>query len=347
MMYVGAFALCFIVSVLLTPLVKKFAIKIGAVDYPNGRKIHQGLMPRLGGLAIVGTFMLGFMIFRPDLPWVWPVIVGGFIIASVGFLDDRYDVSPKFKLVGQIVAASIAVFGGVQIDFITMPSGNEIQFGYFAIPLTIIWIVGITNAINLIDGLDGLAAGVSTIVLMTISGLAVSMGAPLIALMGLLLLGSTLGFLLYNFYPAKIFMGDTGSLFLGYMIAVLSVAGLFKNVAIFSLAIPVLILAIPILDTFLAIIRRFVNKQPLTAPDKLHLHHCLINMGYSHRQTVILIYGMSGFFSVAAIVLTRATLWGSTLLIIGLLILVELFIELAGIISYKYRPLLNLFDKSR
>ncbi|WP_047984697.1 glycosyltransferase family 4 protein [Ornithinibacillus californiensis] len=344
MQFIIALVVTFIASIILTPYVKKLAIKVGAVDKPNYRKVHKQTMPRLGGLAIFLSFLIGVLLFIPDTIQAWPILLGGLIIVAVGVLDDIKELPAKSKLLGQLVAAVVTVAGGIQIDFITLPNGNEIEFGYFAIPITIIWIVAITNAINLIDGLDGLAAGVSAIAVLTISGLAISMGDPLMALIGILLFGSTLGFLVFNFYPAKIFMGDTGSLFLGYMISVIAVMGLFKNVAIFSLVVPIIILGVPILDTTFAIVRRIVKKQPLSAPDKFHLHHCLIKLGFTHRQTVIIIYAMSGLFSVAAIIFTRATLWGSTLLLIGLLILVELIVEVTGLISENYRPLLRFID---
>lgn len=339
--------LCFILSLLLTPLVKKFSIKIGAIDKPDERKVHKKIMPRMGGLAILISFIVGCLIFIPNPMQIWPVLVGAIIIGITGLLDDMYSLSPRVKLFGQILAATIPVLGGVQIDFITLPSGEIINFGWLAIPLTMLWIVAITNAINLIDGLDGLAAGVSSIAIITISILALSLGNPLTVLMGVILLGSTLGFLVFNFYPAKIFMGDTGSLFLGYMISVLSVIGLTKSAAIFSLMIPIIILAVPIMDTTFAIIRRIVQKKPLSAPDKFHLHHCLIRLGFTHRQSVIIIYLLSGIFSLAAILFTRATIWGASILIVLLLILVELIVELTGLISSNYRPLLNLVEYRR
>ncbi|WP_010094816.1 glycosyltransferase family 4 protein [Ornithinibacillus scapharcae] len=342
-----ALGICFVAALIITPYVIKLAFKIGAVDEPNERKVHTKAMPRLGGLAIFLSFMLGVLVFLPDTMEAWPIIVGACVIVITGILDDLYQLSPKVKMLGQLIAALITVLAGIQIEFITLPSGQIIEFGYFAVPLTIFWIVGITNAINLIDGLDGLAAGVSSIVLLTISGLALSMGNPLIALLGFILLGSTLGFLVFNFHPAKIFMGDTGSLFLGYMISVLAVTGLFKNVAMFSLIIPIIVLGVPIIDTTFAIIRRIVQKKPLSAPDKWHLHHCLIRLGFSHRKAVILIYGMSALFSISAIIFTEATLWGSTILLISLLILIELIVEITGLIGENYRPLLKLLTGNR
>ncbi|WP_138419883.1 glycosyltransferase family 4 protein [Aquibacillus sediminis] len=345
-----AMAVAFVLAIVITPFVIKFAIKIGAVDQPNDRKVHKKIMPRMGGLAIYLSFVIGFLIFLPQTISAWPIFVGAFIIILTGFIDDLKEISAKAKLSGQLLAALVTVLGGVQIDFVTLPFnllGGRIEFGFLAIPITILWIVGITNAINLIDGLDGLAAGVSSIALLTISGLAITMGEPLIALVGFIMLGSTLGFLVFNFHPAKIFMGDTGSLFLGYMVSVLATMGLFKNVAVFSLVVPIIILAVPIIDTLFAIIRRIVHNKPLSSPDKLHLHHCLLRLGFSHRQTVIIIYALSGLFSVSAIIFTEATMWGSTMLLITLLVLVELIVEVTGLISEQYRPILKLIDGGR
>ncbi|SES10603.1 UDP-GlcNAc:undecaprenyl-phosphate GlcNAc-1-phosphate transferase [Gracilibacillus ureilyticus] len=342
-----ALAVTFLVAVVITPLVIKLAIRIGAVDQPNERKVHTKVMPRLGGLAIVFSFFLGFLIFTPNGEQAWPIIVGGLIITIVGFLDDLFQLPAKVKLLGQVMAAVVTVAGGIQMDFIMVPFGDRIEFGYLTIPITIIWIIGITNAVNLIDGLDGLAAGVSSIVLATISGMALMMGNTFVAFVAFLLLGSTLGFLVYNFNPAKIFMGDTGSLFLGYMISVLSIMGLFKNVTFFSIMVPIIVLGVPILDTMLAIIRRAIQRKPLMAPDKYHLHHCLIRLGFSHKETVIFIYALSCLFSAAAIIFTRSTVWGSGITLFLLLILVEIIIEVTGLISEKYRPLLSLVDNMK
>lgn len=338
------FLLCFLAAVLITPLVKNFAIKIGATDKPNNRKVHQKVMPRLGGLAIYLSFLAGFIFLQPESPYLIPILLGSFVIILTGIVDDIIELSAKWKLAGQILAAGIVIAGGVQVEFINLPFDGRLDLGWFAIPLTLLWIIGITNAINLIDGLDGLAAGVSSIVLMTLVGIAFTMGNLFVVALGLILLGSTLGFLVYNFYPAKIFMGDTGALFLGFMIAVISLLG-FKNVTLFSLLIPVIILGVPISDTLFAIIRRMVNKTPLSAPDKSHLHHCLLRLGFSHRKTVLIIYAMSSMFGLAAILLTQSTLWGALVIITLLIFATELLVELVGLVSSSYRPMLNLFSR--
>ncbi|AQX53205.1 MraY family glycosyltransferase [Priestia flexa] len=347
MLYLTLF-ICFISSILVTPLVKKLAFKIGATDKPNQRKVHQKIMPRLGGLAIFISFLIGYFLLQPTSPYALAIIIGSFIIIITGVLDDMMELSAKIKLSGQLLAALIVVvYGGVQVQYINLPFNGSLELGVLSIPLTIIWIVGITNAINLIDGLDGLAAGVSSIVLITISGMAIMMNDVFVTSMGFILLGSTLGFLLYNFHPAKIFMGDTGALFLGYMISVLSLLG-FKNVTLISLIVPVIILGVPISDTFFAIIRRIVKNQPLSAPDKSHLHHCLLRLGYSHRQTVLIIYGMSAIFGLAAVIFSQVqTMWGSFLVLAILIFAIEIIVEKIGLVDKTYRPLLNMFQALR
>lgn len=346
MIFYVTLALCFVASILLTPLVKKLAFAIGATDKPNHRKVHQKIMPRLGGLAIFISFIIGILFLRPQEEYSLYIIIGSFIIIITGVLDDMFELSAKVKLIGQVAAAVAVVLGGVQLEFITVPIIGQIEFGFLSIPLTIIWILAITNAINLIDGLDGLAAGVSSIALITISGMALLMGDIYVMSISLIVLGSTLGFLVYNFHPAKIFMGDTGALFLGYIISVLALLG-FKNVTIISLIIPVIILGVPISDTFFAIIRRFVNKQPLSAPDKSHLHHCLLKLGYSHRQTVLIIYGIAAMFGLAAVIFSQSTMWGALLVIAVLLIAIELFVEKIGLVGKDYKPLLKMFSQQK
>lgn len=338
---------CFLGSILLTPIVKKLAYKLGAVDNPEQRKVHQKIMPRMGGLAIYISFLVGALIINPDKAYHFPVLIGSAIIIVTGILDDIYSLSAKFKFGLQTLAAIVVVvWGEVQVEFINLPFGGQIQFGFLDIPITILWIVGITNAINLIDGLDGLAAGVSSIALFTITGMAMIMGNGYVIAISSIVLASTLGFLFFNFYPAKIFMGDTGALFLGYIIAVMSLLG-FKNVTLISFVIPVIILGVPISDTFFAIIRRLVNKQPLSAPDKSHLHHCLLNIGFTHRQTVIVIYAMATFFGLVAVIFSQAKVWGAVLLIVTVLLIIELFVEKIGLIGKDYKPILKFIKDIR
>lgn len=350
MIYVSLLA-AFVASILLTPLVKKLAFRLGAVDAPNYRKVHARIMPRLGGLAIFGAFIIGLGIysyFGSLSKYSIAIMIGALIIVITGVLDDMYEISAKAKMLGQLLASVVVIFGGgIQIDFINLPFGGQLDFGFLSIPFTILWIVGITNAINLIDGLDGLAAGVSTIALITLSGMAFIMGDMVVLAMAAILAASTIGFLFYNFHPAKIFMGDTGALFLGFMISVLALLG-FKNVTIVSLIIPVIMLGVPISDTFFAIVRRYRMKQKWSDPDKSHLHHRLLDMGFSHRQTVLIIYGFAAMFGLAAIIFSMAKIWGGILLITVILIAIELVVEVIGLAGKNYKPLLNfvrIFNK--
>jgi UDP-GlcNAc:undecaprenyl-phosphate/decaprenyl-phosphate GlcNAc-1-phosphate transferase len=338
---------CFIISILITPLIKKVAFLVGATDQPNQRKVHQSVMPRLGGLAIFISFIFGVLILRPESPSSIAIFIGCLIIVVTGLLDDILELSAKVKLIGQLAAAcTVVFFGDLQVAFINLPFGGQLQFGLLSIPFTIFWIVGITNAINLIDGLDGLAAGVSSIALITISGIALIQGNFFVVSVGMIVLASTLGFLIYNFHPAKIFMGDTGALFLGYIISVLSLLG-FKNVTFISFIIPVIILAVPISDTFFAILRRIIHKKPLGAPDKQHLHHCMLRMGYSHRQTVLLIYAMSAFFGLVAVIFSQARVGGALVLIAIVIVVIEIVAEKIGLVGRDYRPLLKIVQTFR
>jgi UDP-GlcNAc:undecaprenyl-phosphate/decaprenyl-phosphate GlcNAc-1-phosphate transferase len=334
--------LCFICSILITPIVKKLAFRLGATDSPDKRKVHEKVMPRMGGLAIYITFLIGLIISNPDSPYHWAIITGSVIIVITGILDDIYNLVARVKLVSQIAAALVVVvWGGIDVDFINLPFDGQLQFGVLSVPITILWIVGVTNAINLIDGLDGLAAGVSSIALISISGMAIVMGDVYVMTIGFILLASTLGFLVYNFHPAKIFMGDTGALFLGYMIAVLSLLG-FKNVTFISFIVPIIILGVPMTDTLFAIIRRLVNKTPLAAPDKSHLHHRLLDHGFTHRQTVLLIYAISAMFGLTGFIFSFTTVWGSMLILLIIFLSIELIVESVGLVDKNYRPLLNM-----
>ncbi|MBH0173794.1 undecaprenyl/decaprenyl-phosphate alpha-N-acetylglucosaminyl 1-phosphate transferase [Fictibacillus sp. 23RED33] len=335
----------FITVLIVTPFVIKLAIKIGATDKPNSRKVHEKVMPRLGGLAIFIGVMVGFYVSGLYKEQVTAISIGAIVIIAIGIMDDMMELSAKTKLLGQILAAAAVVASGLKIDFLTIPFIGMFDLGWWTYPITILWIVGITNAINLIDGLDGLAAGTSFIVITTIAFMAGIAGKALIFGLALILLGSILGFLFYNFHPAKIFMGDTGALFLGYGIAILSLLGLFKSVTLFSFIVPIIILGVPVFDTTFAIIRRIVNKRPISSPDKSHLHHRLLALGLSHRNTVLAIYGLGVIFSVSAVVFSRTTLWGSVLIIFALLVVTEIIAEVIGLVHVKYRPFMAIYRK--
>ncbi|MFS0645412.1 MraY family glycosyltransferase [Siminovitchia sp. 179-K 8D1 HS] len=332
--------ICFMITIILTPAVKHLAHRWGAIDRPNKRKIHQQPTPLLGGLAIFASFLAGVILIFPFDQRMITIIAGALIIVMTGFLDDILQMPARFKLLGQVIAASVIILGGLVITELNIPFGGQIELGFFSIPITMLWIVGITNAINLIDGLDGLAAGVSAIAFSAISFMAFLHGDFFVLALGLICIGSTLGFLVYNFYPANIFMGDTGALFLGYMIAVLSLLG-FKSVTFISFIIPIIILGVPISDTLFAIIRRIIHKKPIAAPDKAHLHHCLLLIGFSHRQAVLAIYGIAALFSLAGIVFSMATEWMSIVILCIFLVLTGTL----GLISANDKPLLFMMRR--
>lgn len=339
---VGLAFLTLFISLIITPILIKVSLKFNATDKPNQRKVHKAPIPTLGGIAIYLSFLIGLCILQPINQYHIAILCGGFVMVLVGCIDDLFDLSPKVKFIAQTGAACLVVFwGGLQVEFINLPFGGQIEFGFLSSVVTIIWIVGITNAINLIDGLDGLAGGVSAIALFTIAGMAVIMGNIYVATIALILFFSTVGFLRYNFFPAKIFMGDTGALFLGYMIAVLALLG-FKNVTIISFIIPIFILGVPISDTLIAMVRRYINKQPISSPDSSHLHHRLVKSGFTHKQTVLIIYALSGMFSVAAILFSMTTVWGSLLIFAISLVAVQFLIENLELINAEYKPLTNL-----
>lgn len=364
LLYTIGFIISLTLALVMTPLVKKFAFKVGAIDKPNYRKVHTRIMPRMGGLAIYVAFVGAFLLLSPFIPdglltaanmnMIRAMLVGGTMIIILGAFDDRFELSAKIKLLGQIAAACVVVFGfGIKIDLLNIPFGETMQpiEAWVSIPLTIFWIVGVTNAINLIDGLDGLAAGVSGIAIGTILVMAIVMGNVPIILLSSLLLGGIIGFLFFNFHPAKIFMGDSGSLFLGFCLATLSMIS-FKQITIVSFVTPLLIIGVPLSDTFFAIIRRLVNKRPIFAPDKGHLHHCLQELGFSHRRTVLIIWAVAAVFGGFAIlqstvVQSTAANWITFIVICLLMFGLQIGAELIGIVDKTRRPVINFINRMR
>lgn len=292
----------FVFVALLIPFVKKVALHIGAVDIPNERKIHKKPMPRLGGLAIFLGFLLGYMLFGTHSAIMNSILIGSFIIVLTGVVDDIKPLKASTKFVGQIAAACVVVFYGNILLKDLSAFGLYIDFGIMAYPLTIFFVLGCINCMNLIDGLDGLAGGISSIYFLTIGIIAAMQGSNgLDFVLTFVMLGATLGFLVHNFNPASIFMGDSGSMFLGFIISVIALLG-FKNVTMSSLIIPLLILAIPILDTVFAIIRRLIKGENISTPDKFHIHHQLLNRNFNQRATVLMIYIINLLFAFASIV---------------------------------------------
>jgi len=292
----------FVFAALFIPIVKKIAEYIGAMDIPNERKIHKKPIPRLGGLAIYGGFLLGYMLFGEHSVQMNAILIGSIIILVTGIIDDIKPIPAKYKILGQIAgAAVIPLYGGIIMEDISA-FGLYLNFGLLAVPVTILFIVAIINCINLIDGLDGLASGITSIYFLTVGiiGLLLNNSSGLDITLTFIMLGSTLGYLLHNFPPAKIFMGDSGSMFLGYIIAVIALLG-FKNITLTSVIVPMLLLAIPIMDTLFAILRRLIKKKSIGTPDKEHFHHQLLKLNLSKRKTVIMIYLIDLLFAIASI----------------------------------------------
>lgn len=326
-LYIMAFVLSCLISFAMTPVAKKIAFKVGAIANPRKRDMHSKPIPRMGGIAIVSGFMITLLIsirFITVLDWkqVIGIGTGALIIFLLGFFDDIFELSAKLKFLIQILAATIVALSGVSIPFISIPfMGDAPMFlDMLSLPITVVWIVGITNAVNFIDGLDGLAAGVSSIASICLMVLSIYSGYPIAILLTTILAGSCLGFLPYNFNPASIFMGDTGSTFLGFILAVTSILGLLKSYTIATIIVAVLVLGLPVFDTSFAIIRRLLAGKPITQPDRGHLHHRLVDKGYSQKQAVITLYAISGVFGLSAIAVASHDFR----LIIGIFILMGL-----------------------
>ncbi|MCV3763897.1 undecaprenyl/decaprenyl-phosphate alpha-N-acetylglucosaminyl 1-phosphate transferase [Companilactobacillus farciminis] len=343
--------LTMILSAAITPFVVKLAYILGAVDKPNARRVNVKPMPTMGGLAIFIAFNFStFVLLREQFPTheLFSVFLAECIIILTGIIDDIRELSPKAKLAGILAAALVIYFlAGIRMNEVTLPIFGSFQLGWWSLPITIIWIIAITNAVNLIDGLDGLATGVSIIALFTMGVMAyffLNMTNVYVAIWIFAMVAALIGFLPHNFHPASIFLGDTGSLFIGFMMAVFSLKGL-KNVTFISLLMPVVIMGVPITDTVYAILRRLLNKKPIMQADKHHLHHRLMQLGLSHRQTVLVIYGLSLVFAFISLLYPLSTLWGSILLTIGVLIGLELFIESIGLLGDNRQPLLRAIQR--
>lgn len=317
--YLLTFLFSFGLVYLLTPFVKMLALHFGAVDMPDDRKVHETPTPRWGGLALAPGILVGVLfayfgthIFREGLRTlhhhdeVYGIAGACLLMLFVGLVDDRGGVPAKVKLLFQIIAALWLVAHGVAITFITNPISHHLVYlrSAIAVPLSVLWIVGVTNAINLLDGLDGLLAGVSTISSLTLFAIALGRGHVFSGFVLMAMSGATLAFLRYNFNPAQIFLGDAGSLFLGILWASLSIAGALKTSTV-TVVVPLLILGIPLADTLFAILRRFGKGESIFKPDKEHLHHRLLKLGWSQRKTVLVFYAVSIFLGGLAIVFNQ------------------------------------------
>ena len=339
------FIIPMIISAVLILPVKQIAFRFGLYAKENNRTIHHGKIPRIGGVAIFLAFIGCSFFMLKETRTFDGLLIGATIIFIFGLIDDIVDLKPLYKLIGQFLGATAAIFiGKVTLTTINLPFGIVFRFDVLSYLITYLWIIGITNAVNLIDGLDGLAGGFSIIVLFTICLLGMQVNQTAVIPVCLILAGATMGFLFYNFHPASIFMGDCGSQLLGYMIASISLYG-FKGTTFITLFIPILLLFIPISDTFLAIIRRKLKGQKITSPDKGHLHHILMNnMRLGQTGACIAIYSVTALFGFTAYLYVINPTVALIVLVI-IMILFDMFIEYTGMISPKYRPILNVLDK--
>ena len=324
-----ALVVALIVSFLMTPVVKSFAYKVGAIDVPrDARRMHKVPTPRLGGLAIFIGFMISVFLFvdiRGDRA-MQSILMGAVVIVVLGVLDDIMALPAMLKFVVQIAAACIPVLGGVVIQAISNPNIFSENLYWvldgLSVPITVLWIVGVTNAVNLIDGLDGLANGVSAISATTVLVIALMASELPVAMVMAALVGACVGFMPYNTNPAKMFMGDTGAMFLGYILSTMSIQGLFKFYAVISFVVPFLILGLPIFDTAFAFTRRIAHGQSPMHADRSHIHHRLIDMGLNQKQAVATLYVISAILGLSAVVLTtggeqKAMLLFATLCIVA------------------------------
>ncbi len=336
-------ALPAIITLILTPLILKMAIKLNLYTQTNERTVHSRKIPQLGGIAIFLAFSLSlFIFFEPDITTI-ALYVGSFLIFITGLYDDVHDMKAIIKLGMQILAAiTVITFGDISIDVINLPFDVTIHNTWILNFVTFCWIIGVTNAINLIDGLDGLASGISLIVLVTLVIVALSLGKFGAVTLMLIIIGTLIGFIPFNFYPAKMFLGDCGAQFLGFILSCITIVS-FKSTTLITFLVPFVVLFIPLMDTILAIVRRALSGKKITDADKSHLHHILMfNLKLGHRRTVIILYIISATFGVAAITYLFDRIIG-TIVLIFLIILFDIFIEYTGMINPNYHPILSLF----
>lgn len=355
--YILVLIAAFMMSLILTPIVRFLSFRVGAVDNPNARRINKVPMPSAGGLSIFFSFLVATLILMPLVLKNWeqsyfnyilPVVVGAAIIVITGFIDDIYELKPRVKMIGIVLAAVLVwYFTEFRFDSFKIPFGGPlIQFSpILTFIVTVIWIVGITNAVNFLDGLDGLVSGVAIISLTTmglISNFFLFKSDIYLTLTIFVLIMAIAGFFPYNYNPAIIYLGDTGALFIGFMIGVLSLQGL-KNATAVAVLSPVLVLGVPIVDTAVAILRRKLSGKKISEADRMHLHHRLLAMGFTHRGAVLVVYGISMLFSLTSLLLNVSSRIGGILLLLGMGIIVELFVENLEILGEGRTPVLNLF----
>lgn len=342
--YLTSFIVSFIFVCMVTPILIKIGLKFGFVDQVNQRKIHRGAIPRIGGIGIsLGTllpifllcffFHSGVIINTPNNMFLY--FGGGLAISLLGLVDDIKGVNAKIKLLFQIVIAFLATQHGALVESLPMPWGR-LELGIFSYALTIFWIIGIINAFNLIDGMDGLSSGITLFSSLTIAMLAIANGYLPTALVALALAGAVTGFLIYNFNPARIFMGDSGSMFIGYILAVLSLRSQSKAHAVVSIMVPIIAMGLPILDTTLAFMRRIMRHQSIFAADKQHIHHFLLSLGFNQRKTVLILYAISVTFTILSMLMIFNKNIDTFLIVLVFAIIIFVIITKLGYIEMIY-----------
>ena len=346
-----SFIIALVISALLVPVVKKVGNQLNIIAVQNQRTIHKGRIVRIGGYAIYISFIICAFLFLKTDTQINAILLSSFLVFLVALYDDIHDLSPKKKLIGEFIAASIIIFyGKIMLRGINIPYFSPMVCNVISILITYGWIIGITNAINLIDGLDGLSAGISAIVLITISLTSLHFGRTDIASLSMILAGSAIGLLIYNFHPASIFMGDCGALFLGFMISVISLLGFgYKSSTFFTLGAPIIVLAVPIMDTVIAFLRRTLRGKKFSDADREHIHHQLMfNLNLGQTKSVLILYGATILFSLSSYIYLYDKKVAIIIFII-LMVIFEIFVEYTQMLSRKYRPvltLLNLFIRS-
>lgn len=337
--YIIPFLAAFILTFIQMPFTIKIAKKKGFLDVPKDeRRVHKKPIPVGGGIAMVISVSILMVYFLPINKNLIMALIASLIIAISGLYDDKEGLSPKLKFLFQILAAVILIIGGMKIEFFTNPFDSHdalLILNILSIPVTIFWVCGITNTINLIDGLDGLASGVSMICAISMFFITYKMGRYDVSLICALVAGACLGFLPFNFNPAKIFMGDTGALYLGFMLSYISISGFLKQAAILMIFVPVLILGVPVFDTAFAMVRRKLSGKSMVEADKGHLHHRLLKMGLNQRQTVVILYSISAIFGVLANLISRFHSSIALVISIGVLLIIVATGVAAGMLKNK------------
>lgn len=355
--FIITFFISFIISYLMVPVSIKFAHKAGVLDNPNKdeRRVHTKITPRVGGIAmlasmffcVIAIFIASFFA-KVDLDnRIIGYVLGALVIGIMGFVDDIKNIRAFYKFIFQVIAGGIIYVFGISIIGVKIPSisPNIIDFGIFAFPITLLWVLGVTNAINLIDGLDGLAAGVSSIAAIFLVIIFFLTGASIeVIVLTIALIGATLGFLPFNFNPAKTFMGDTGANFLGFTLSTVSIMGMSKGYSVSSILIPIIILGVPIFDMLFVLFTRAVKGIKMTTPDKRHVHHRLLNSGFSHKKSVLILYALTSVFGIVAIITIKTRIiYG--LILLAIVLIVWITLSILNSYNIKRNKKIEIIDK--